>query len=73
VSVIRLPAVLRRFGASYQQAWSGARHPDPTRPGAARIRDGVPIAHDGPPGYPGRSAVPGDADPLLLGVKATRC
>ncbi len=26
---------------------------DPTRPTPVRVEDGVPIAHDGPPGFPG--------------------
>lgn len=26
---------------------------DPTRPAPVRIEDGVPIAHAGPPGFPG--------------------
>lgn len=26
---------------------------DPTRPAPVRVEDGVPIAHDGPPGFPG--------------------
>lgn len=30
---------------------------DPTRPGAPRIHDGVPIAHEGAPGFPGPAPV----------------
>lgn len=26
---------------------------DPTRPGPLHVHDGVPIVHEGPPGYPG--------------------
>lgn len=29
---------------------------DPTRPAPARFEDGIPIAHVGPPGYPGAPA-----------------
>lgn len=57
---------LRRFVRSYAEVEAV----DPTRPGAARVRDGVPIAHDGPPGFPGRAALPGDADPPLDGDAA---
>lgn len=63
----RIRTSFRRFRASYARACSGSGSPvDPTRPGAAAIRDGVPIAHDGPPGYPGLAIVPnpyGDGTP----------
>ena len=56
----------RRLGLSSDRQEDGVAAPrDPTRPGAARIRDGIPIAHEGPPGFPGRPAVPGDADQPL--------
>lgn len=32
---------------------------DPTRPGPVRVEDGVPIAHVGPPGFPG-APLPGE-------------
>jgi len=65
--VTRLLTSLRRFRRSYAQLWTdGGPGADLTRPGAARIREGVPIAHDGPPDFPGRPALPGDADPLLM-------
>lgn len=33
---------------------------DPTRPGVPRVHDGLPIAHEGAPGFPGRPADPGE-------------
>lgn len=34
---------------------------DPTRPRPI-VRDGIPIVHEGPPGFPGRSERDGEAD-----------
>lgn len=50
----------RLLGSTEPEGAEGDAPHDPTRPGAPRIRDGVPIAHDGPPGFPGPPPVPGD-------------
>ncbi|HMJ76058.1 MAG TPA: hypothetical protein VK507_08800 [Iamia sp.] len=34
--------------------WWATADGDPTRPHVV-VRDGVPIVHEGPPGYPGRA------------------
>lgn len=35
---------------------------DPTRPGPTVVHDGVPIAHEGPPGFPGPAEHSEDED-----------
>ncbi|HEU5150660.1 MAG TPA: hypothetical protein VFU19_09195 [Iamia sp.] len=48
------------------RAWRERRRPpatgDPTRPRAV-VRDGVPIIHEGPPGFPGRPEPDDTTDP----------
>lgn len=57
-----MASFLTRLRRRRQPAEETTHQPtDPTRPHPI-VRDGIPIVHEGPPGFPGRSERDGEAD-----------